>query len=80
VYERLSGIIFGHCSNCIAQSPENSLPILKIIKEHFSALTIPVSFGSPIGHISNKWTIPIGIEAEMDSESGLLVLLEPAVS
>lgn len=80
VYDKLSGIIFGHCSNCLAQNPEHSIPTLKIIKEHFSALSIPVSYGSPIGHISSKWTIPIGIEAEMDSENGSLVLLESAVS
>ena len=33
-----------------------------------------------IGHIENKYTIPVGVEAEIDAEKNLIRLLESAVS
>ena len=33
-----------------------------------------------IGHIENKFTIPLGIETEIDADIGKISLLEPAVS
>jgi len=32
-----------------------------------------------IGHIKNKFTIPLGVEAEIDADLGSIRLLEPAV-
>jgi muramoyltetrapeptide carboxypeptidase len=55
------------------------MPTIEVIREHFSDLKIPVSYGSPIGHIASKWTLPIGIEVEMDADSGALILLDSAV-
>jgi muramoyltetrapeptide carboxypeptidase len=80
VYEKLNGVVFGNCSRCLAENPMQSIPTIEVIREHFSEIKIPVSYGSPIGHVANKWTIPIGIEVEMDADIGSLTLLESAVS
>lgn len=80
IYDKINGVVFGHCSKCIAENPNQSFPTIEVIREHFSELKIPVSYGSPIGHIASKWTLPIGIEVEMDAETGVLRLLESAVS
>jgi muramoyltetrapeptide carboxypeptidase len=32
-----------------------------------------------IGHIKRKFTIPVGLEVEMDADAGTLQLLRPAV-
>ncbi len=80
VYDKLNGVVFGQCSKCLAEYPTQSTPTIDVIREHFSDLKIPVSYGSPIGHIANKWTLPIGIEVEMDAETGSLILLESAVN
>lgn len=80
IYTKLNGVVFGHCSKCLAENPGQSFPIIDVIREHFSELKIPVSYGSPIGHIASKWTLPIGIEVEMNSHTGALVLLESAVN
>ena len=80
VYEKLNGIVFGNCSRCLAENPMQSTPTIEVIREHFSEIKIPVSYGSPIGHVANKWTLPIGIEVEMDADIGTLTLLESAVS
>lgn len=80
IYTKLNGVVFGHCSKCLAENPGQSFPIIDVIREHFSELKIPVSYGSPIGHIASKWTLPIGIEVEMNAHTGALVLLESAVN
>lgn len=78
-YTHINGIIFGQCSKCLAEKPDESMPTIEVIREHFSELQIPVSYGSPIGHVINKWTLPVGVEVEMDADTGALTLLEPAV-
>ncbi|MFM7300490.1 MAG: LD-carboxypeptidase, partial [Crocinitomicaceae bacterium] len=65
VYEKLNGVVFGNCSRCLAENPSQSIPTIEVIREHFSEFKIPVSYGSPFGHIASKWTLPIGIEVEM---------------
>jgi muramoyltetrapeptide carboxypeptidase len=42
-------------------------------------LGIPSWYGSMIGHIENKFTIPLGTEIEIDADSGRISLLESAV-
>jgi muramoyltetrapeptide carboxypeptidase len=32
-----------------------------------------------IGHIENKFTMPLGVKAEIDADKGRITLLEPAV-
>ena len=32
-----------------------------------------------IGHIKDKFTVPVGLEAEIDAGKGTIRLLEPAV-
>jgi muramoyltetrapeptide carboxypeptidase len=32
-----------------------------------------------IGHIADKFTVPLGVEAEIDAEAGTIRLLESAV-
>ncbi len=79
IYDKVNGVVFGQCSNCNPESPAESKPTIKVISEHFSALKIPVSYGSPFGHVESKWTLPIGVEVEMDADTGSLVMLENAV-
>jgi muramoyltetrapeptide carboxypeptidase len=79
VYNNVLGVIFGNCSRCSSENSNESWSTFDVIREHFSELNIPVSYGSPIGHISNKWTLPIGIEVEMNADTGSLIMLENAV-
>jgi muramoyltetrapeptide carboxypeptidase len=50
-----------------------------VLLDHLSNLNIPVFYGAKFGHIRDKWTLPIGIKAEMNANIGSLKLLEPAV-
>lgn len=76
---RLSGFVFGRCSDCEPGRGYGSLTLEEVLDDHIKPLGIPAWYGSMIGHIEDKFTIPLGVEAEVDADSGRISLLEPAV-
>jgi len=76
---QVNGIILGECRKCVAEEPEKSLTLKQVLTDHLSKLGVPVFYGAKFGHIKDKWTIPVGIKAEMNANTGSLKLLEPAV-
>jgi len=42
-------------------------------------LGIPVQYGIPFGHVTHMATLPYGIQAELDTNTQALRLLEKAV-
>jgi muramoyltetrapeptide carboxypeptidase len=79
ILDKLSGFIFGECVKCDPEEPEKSLTLMQVFEDHIKPLGIPAFYGSMIGHIENKFTLPVGIEAEMDAASGMIKLSEAAV-
>ena len=79
VLDKISGFIFGECVKCDPEEPEKSLTLMQVFDDHIKPLGIPSFYGSMIGHIENKFTLPIGIEAEMNAGEGMIKLLEAAV-
>jgi muramoyltetrapeptide carboxypeptidase len=43
-------------------------------------LSIPAWSGAMIGHIEDKFTLPVGVQVEIDAEQGTIRMLEGAVS
>ena len=80
VLEQISGFVFGKCTDCDADSGYSSFTLGEVLEDHIKPLGIPAFRGAMIGHISNKFTIPLGIEAEIDADKGMIKLLEAAVS
>jgi len=79
VFDKLSGIVFGKCVKCDPSKTTLSLSLENVFDEIFTPLSIPVYSGAMIGHIDRIFTIPIGLNAEMDADRGIIKLLEPAV-
>jgi len=75
----ISGFIFGNCKDCNPGKGFGSLTLEEVFADHVKPLGIPAWYGSMIGHIDKKFTIPLGIEAEIDADAGRITLLEPAV-
>lgn len=75
ILNKLSGFIFGTCVNC-EKGNKNSLSLEQVLKDHIQVLGVPSYYGSMIGHIDNMFTLPIGISARMNSETGSIELLE----
>lgn len=72
---QLNGLVFGRCTNC---DPSNSfsLSLEQVLKDHIQTLKIPAFYGSMIGHIDYMFTIPVGIQAEINATHGSIRLLE----
>ncbi len=79
VLNAISGFIFGKCVKCEAEEPDKAFTLSQVLEQHIKPLGIPAYYGAMIGHIANKYTIPIGISAEMNATTGELKLLESAV-
>jgi muramoyltetrapeptide carboxypeptidase len=80
VLDQISGFIFGHCTDCDPDSGISSFTLEEVLEQHIKPLGIPAFRGAMIGHISDKFTVPVGIRAEMDADSGSFRLLEAPVS
>jgi muramoyltetrapeptide carboxypeptidase len=79
VLERLAGFVMGKCTGCEPGSGYGSLTLKEVLADHLLPLGIPAFSGAMIGHIENKFTVPVGLPAEIDAGKGTLTLLEPAV-
>jgi muramoyltetrapeptide carboxypeptidase len=79
ILDKISGFIFGQCTKCEAEKPQESLTLAQVFTDRIRPLNIPAWYGSMTGHIRDKFTLPIGLKVEIDASSGTIKLLEPAV-
>jgi muramoyltetrapeptide carboxypeptidase len=80
ILDRLSAFVFGKCTRCGPGEGYGSLTLEEVFADHIRPLGIPAWYGAMIGHIKDKFTVPIGIEAEIDADAGTIRLLESAVA
>lgn len=80
VLNEISGFVFGKCVKCLAEEPHKAFLFKEVLEQHIKPLNIPAYYGAMIGHIENKYTVPLGIEAQIDAAKHELRLLEPAVA
>lgn len=62
--------------------PTNEPPettTIDVIKDRLGDLGIPVIYGLSFGHIREQFTLPIGVEAEFDTENATITFLESGV-
>ncbi|MBF2016234.1 MAG: LD-carboxypeptidase [Rivularia sp. T60_A2020_040] len=78
ILNQLTGFIFGQCTRC-STGDEPSLTLMQVLQEHIRPLNIPAWYGSMIGHIKDKFTLPIGIQVQIDANTGIIKMLEAAV-
>ena len=78
-----AGIALGVFSKCEARGSDsgilNSFTLSEVLFDRLAGLKIPVLYGMSFGHITNKFTLPFGIDAELNTLNQTLTLLEPAV-
>jgi muramoyltetrapeptide carboxypeptidase len=80
VLARLAGVAIGHFSRMQHATFEGAFGLDDVLRTYFEPLGIPVAHGFPIGHVQEQWTLPIGIQAELDANRGELTLLGAAVN
>ena len=80
ILDGLAGFVFGKCTKCSnGGGGYGSLTLDDVFSDIIVPLQIPAFSGAMIGHISHKFTVPVGIEAEINANAGTLKLLEKAV-
>lgn len=82
----LQGIVFGDFSPRGEQSaapaadPTRDFTMLQVLQNFVDQVRVPAYSGAWFGHIREKLTIPVGVQAEIDAEAHTLTILESAVS
>ena len=77
---RLHGVLVGRFTNLKRHMNDGALGVDQVLMHYFGPLGIPVAYGLPIGHVDAQWTLPVGVRARFDGDTGRVELLEPAVA
>ena len=77
--DRLAGVVLGAFTNCNPGEGFGTLTLDEVFDDYFLSLNIPVYRGAMIGHIRRKFTVPVGLPAEIDADAGTIRFLQPAV-
>ncbi|MFH0733274.1 MAG: LD-carboxypeptidase [bacterium] len=81
--KNVAGIAMGVFSGCEEKKhdPEykDAFTLREVLKERLGNLKVPIIYGLSFGHITNKFTLPFGIKARLDTDNESITLLEKAV-
>jgi len=80
VFDEISGVVFGQFNDCNAEKPQESFTLEEVVRHQLKGYSFPVIWGAPIGHVKDKWTVPIGAQVHMNAQELSLQLMHPAVS
>lgn len=75
ILEGIGGFVFGDCTDCRKGNPW-SQELEQILEDHIKPIGVPAFSGLQFGHSDKNLTIPVGIRARMDADSGTIQLLE----
>lgn len=80
VFKKVNGVILGRFVNCYEPDEmKNSLTLNEVIEDYFHSLKIPVIYNFKHGHIKDNLTIPLGLNAFINSGKGIVEFKEGAV-
>lgn len=79
-FRNAAALVVGICENCGPEHEDISLTLARTLALHLHPLTIPAVTGYSIGHIRNQLTLPIGVQARLDTRAQTITLLEAAVA
>jgi muramoyltetrapeptide carboxypeptidase len=80
VLQKARAVVWGHCTDCEPGRGYGSLTVTDVLYDHLKPLGVPAWQGAMIGHIDRQFTLPVGIEVEVDATAGTIRMLEPAVA
>ncbi|MEX2456676.1 MAG: LD-carboxypeptidase [Balneolaceae bacterium] len=76
--EDLAGFVFGKCTNC-GDGTQPTFTLEEVLKQHIEPLGIPAIYGADISHEDDNFTLPMGLQADLNADDGTITLLEEAV-
>jgi muramoyltetrapeptide carboxypeptidase len=78
-FNKAAGIALGIFNDCDKKPDSVGFSLKEVIRDRLGPIGIPVAYGLSFGHIKHNQTLPIGIQAQLDANTGLITLLEKAV-
>ena len=79
VFNKINGLILGDFIDCEADPDEVSFSLQELIEQYFSDANYPVLTGFPYGHGDKKITMPVGVQASLDTTKNELIFANPFV-
>ena len=79
VFDQLVGVVAGQFTDCKPDEGYGRTSLDDVFEDYFKSMSISVFSGSQFGHIRKKFTLPIGLEAEMDADARAITMLQAAV-
>jgi len=79
ILDGAAAVVFGRCTDCSPGSGYGSLTLDDVLVEHLRPLGVPAWHGAQIGHIDKQFTLPVGVEVEVDAAKGTIRMMAPAV-
>jgi muramoyltetrapeptide carboxypeptidase len=79
ILDQINGAILGQFIDCNDKEGEPTFTLDEIFSDYFDLLSIPVIKNFLYGHVPKKFTIPIGVDVEMDTSRLRVKLLDSAV-
>jgi muramoyltetrapeptide carboxypeptidase len=73
-FRHLRGMVVGKLHRCQARGAAGR-PLNEILDDHLRGARFPVVTGFPAGHAPGKMTLPLGLQARLDTRSGTLRIL-----
>lgn len=80
VLDQLSGVVLGQFKKCIAEEPNWAFTVEEVLEQHFRLLKVPVFSNAPIGHIKDKYILPIGQKVQIDADKFTIRTLSKSVT
>jgi muramoyltetrapeptide carboxypeptidase len=83
-FEDAVGIVLGVFKLCepdkTKPSFDGSFSLMEVLNDRLGNLGIPVIYGLSFGHVVDKFTLPVGVKAELNTDTQQLKLLESAAT
>lgn len=82
--DRVAGVVIGECAGCGSREykpafPYGNFSIEEIFDDLIGRLGVPAIYGLCIGHGTYKATLPVGVQATLDADRGVLRIDEAGV-
>jgi muramoyltetrapeptide carboxypeptidase len=79
---RVAGVVFGQCTDCVARNSSSigGFTLSEVLAQHLTPLGVPAFQGALFGHVTDQFSLPVGIRAEIDATAGTIRMLEPVVA
>ena len=80
ILAQAKGVVWGTCDKCTPGAGFGSLTIPDLLLDHVKPLGVPAYSGAMIGHVEKQFTLPLGVQVELDADAGTITMLENAVA